>query len=57
MRNRFIQTTLVAAFAAAGIGSAYAQGSPTQALIDARTKIFGIENVDPPEQANCRGTK
>jgi hypothetical protein len=47
MRNRFIRKTLVAAFAAAGIGSAFAQGFPTQAMIDARTKIFGIENVDP----------
>jgi hypothetical protein len=49
MRHRLVQKTLVAALAAAGIGSASANGKhhhADQALIDARTKIFGIENVD-----------
>ena len=51
MKRRFIQRTLVAALAAAGIGIAFADGHDlhhhaNQALIDARTKIFGIENVD-----------
>ena len=51
MTPRLAQRTLVAALAAVGIGSAFADGRhshhhASQALIDARTKIFGIENVD-----------
>src|SRR5262245_13741968 len=51
MTARLAQRTLIAALAAAGIGSAFADGRhshhhASQALIDARTKIFGIENVD-----------
>ena len=51
MRHRLVLKVLVAALAAVGIGSAFADGKGShhhanQALIDARTKIFGIENVD-----------
>jgi hypothetical protein len=49
MNPRFVRKTLVAALAAAGIGTALADGRHhhgNQALVDARTKIFGIENVD-----------
>jgi len=51
MTPRLTQRTLVAALAAVGIGSAFADDRhshhhASQALIDARTKIFGIENVD-----------
>lgn len=50
MRHRLVLKALVAALAAAGIGSALAHGKPShhpsQAQIDARTKIFGIDNVD-----------
>ena len=52
MRHRLIQRTFVAALAAVGIGSTFADDDRShhdqanQALIQARTKIFGIENVD-----------
>lgn len=50
MRHRLVERTLVAALAAVGIGSAFAHDKDSdktkQDLIDARTKIFGFENVD-----------
>jgi glyoxylase-like metal-dependent hydrolase (beta-lactamase superfamily II) len=46
MNQRFIGSTLAAALAAAGLGGATAALAADQAMIDARTKIFGIENVD-----------
>jgi hypothetical protein len=43
-----VQATVVAVLGAVGIGSASADGKPErEALIEARAKIFGIENVDP----------
>lgn len=51
MKQRFVPKPVVAALLAAGMGAALAHGGPShhgrnQAMIDARTKIFGIENVD-----------
>jgi hypothetical protein len=46
MKQRLIQTALAVALAAAGLGAASGAFAADQAMIDARTKIFGLENVD-----------
>jgi hypothetical protein len=47
MRQRLVHTALVAALAAAGLGSASVATAADQAQIKARIKFFGIDNVDP----------